>query len=141
MILIGWLQQILNKIGKNDDAASMSDTLFAGQQKIHDDIAALNNLAASEVNVARKGVAFTVVFPIWKNDGTLISGATDLDSEISKDGGAFADCTNEAAEIGSSGVYTLTLITTEMNADIIASVVQTSTPGAVYPTFIIYTKS
>ena len=141
MILIGWLQQILNKIGANDDAASMSDTLFAGQQKIDDDIAALNDLAASDVNVARKGVAFTVVFPIWKNDGTLISGAADLDSEISKDGGAFADCTNEATEIGSSGVYTLTLTTTEMNADYTATVVKTSTPGAVYPTIMLFTKS
>jgi len=38
MDCIAWLQQILNRIGKNDDAASMSDTLFAGQQAIYDEL-------------------------------------------------------------------------------------------------------
>ncbi len=141
MIPIAWLQQILNKIGANDDSASMSDTLFAGQQKIDDDIAALNDLGASDVNVARKGIAFTLVFPIRLNDGTLLSGAAGLDSEISKDGGAFTDCTNEATEIGSSGFYSLALTTTEMNADRIAGVVKSTTTYVVYPTFVLFTKS
>ena len=47
MIGIAWLQQILNKIGANDDAASMSDTLFAGQQSIYD--------ALSDVGLSDKG--------------------------------------------------------------------------------------
>lgn len=104
-------------------------------------IAGLNNLAASDVNVARKGVAFTLIFPIRKNDGTLVTGAAGLDSEISKDGGAFTDCTNETTEIGSSGFYKLLLTTAEMNADYIAVLVKTSTSGAVNPTIMIYTKS
>ena len=50
MISLAWLQQILTKIGANDDAASMSSTVFAGQQKIDDDIAALNDLTGAEIN-------------------------------------------------------------------------------------------
>jgi len=47
-----------------------------------------------------KNVASYVVFPLKKNDGTLLSGATGLDSEIDAwaDGAApngFSNCTNE----------------------------------------------
>lgn len=77
-----------------------------------------------------KGVAWRVTFPIFDADGDTVTGATGLDSEVSKDGGAFADCTNEATEIGSSGIYYLDLTSTEMNADTVAIRVQTSTSGA-----------
>lgn len=41
-----------------------------------------------------------------------------MDSEVSKDAGTFADCTNEATEIATnSGIYYLDLTSTEMNAD------------------------
>jgi len=129
-----WLQQLLNKIGKNDDAASMSDTLFAGQQDIHDDVAALT--------VFKKGTAATIVFPIYDNDGDLVSGAADLDSEVSKDGGTFTDCTNEAAEIAtSSGMYKLELTATEMNADIVVVITKTSTADAKTTPTVIYTSA
>ena len=60
--------------------------------------------------VPRKNVAYRVTFPLLDADGDLVTGASSLDSEISKDGGTFADCANEATEIAtSSGVYYLDL--------------------------------
>jgi len=90
---------------------------------------------------AKKGAAFTLVFPILDADGDLVSGATGLDSEISKDGGTFVDCTNEATEIAtSSGMYSLALTATEMNADIVAIIVKTTTTGAKTTPIVIYTS-
>ena len=92
-------------------------------------------------NPPKKGVAYTVVLPILDADGDLVTAAAGLDSEISKDLGTFADCTNEATEIAtSSGMYYLTLTATEMNADIIAIIVKTSTSGAKTTPIVIYTS-
>lgn len=89
--------------------------------------------------VPRKNVAYRVTFPILDADGDLVTGAASLDSEISKDGGTFADCTNEATEIAtSSGVYFLDLTSTEMNADTVAIIVKTSTSGAKTTTLVMY---
>jgi hypothetical protein len=75
--------------------------------------------------VPQKNVAFRVTFPILDADGDLVTGATSPDSEVSKDGGAFADCTNEATEIATnSGMYYLDLTSTEMNADTVAVIVK-----------------
>ena len=64
-----------------------------------------------------KNTAYRVTFPIMDNDGDLVSGAAGLDSQISKDGGAFIDCTEEATQIASdSGMYFLDLTATEMDA-------------------------
>jgi len=90
---------------------------------------------------AKKNAEFLLVFPIFDADGDLVSNAADLDSEVSKDGGSFIDCTNEAAEIGTSGIYKLTLTATEMNADIIAVITKTSTTGAKTTSTIIYTSA
>jgi len=129
-----WLQQLLNRIGANDDAASMSDTLFAGQQDIHDDVAALT--------VFKKGTVSTIVFPIYDDDGDLVTGAAGLDSEVSKDGGTFEDCTNEATEIAtSSGMYKLDLTADEMNADIVAVITKTTTSNAKTTPTVIYTSA
>lgn len=97
-------------------------------------------MAATDARpVPRKNVAFRVTFPILDSDGDLVAGAAGLDSEISKDGGAFADCTNEATEIAtSSGVYFLDLTATEMNADTVAIVVKTTTTDAKTTTIVMY---
>lgn len=82
--------------------------------------------------VPRKNTAYRVTFGLFKSDGTLITGAAGLDSEVSKDAGTFADCTNEATEIAtSSGVYYLDLTSTEMNADTVCVLVKSSSTGAV----------
>ena len=78
-----------------------------------------------------KNVAYRAYFGIYKNDGTLITGASGLDSEVSKDGAAIADCTNEATEIGSTALYYLDLTSTEMNADSVTVLVKSSSTGAV----------
>ena len=86
-----------------------------------------------------KNTAFRAVFPIIDADGDLVTGATGLDSEVSKDQGAFADCTNEATEIAtSSGMYYLDLTSTEMNADCVAVIVKTSSSGAKTTVLVFY---
>lgn len=96
-------------------------------------------MAANDARpIPRKNVAYRLTFPIFKTDGTLVTGAAGLDSEVSKDAGAFADCTAEATEIGSSGFYYLDLSSTEMNADCVAVVVKTSTTDAIPPAFVLY---
>lgn len=86
-----------------------------------------------------KNQAYRVTFPIWDADGDLVTGATGLDSEVSKDAGTFADCTNEATEIAtSSGIYYLDLTSTEMNADTVAIIVKTSSSGAKTTPIILY---
>lgn len=72
--------------------------------------------------VRQKNVASYVVFPLVDADGDPVTGATSPDSEIDAyaDGAApdgFADCTNEATEIGATGNYYLSLTNTELNQD------------------------
>lgn len=97
-------------------------------------------MAATDARpVPRKNVAYRLTFPILDADGDLVTGAATLDSEVSIDGGAFADCTNEATEIAtSSGVYYLDLTSTEMNGDTVAVIVKTGTAGAKTTTIVMY---
>ena len=46
-----------------------------------------------------KNQAYRVYFPLLDADGDLVEGMAGLDSEVSKDGATFANCTNEATEI------------------------------------------
>ena len=87
--------------------------------------------------VPRKNTAFRVTFPILDADGDPVVGAGGLDSEVSLDGAAFADCTNEATGIA-EGMYYLDLTSTEMNADTVAIVIQTTTSGAKTTPIVIY---
>lgn len=83
--------------------------------------------------IPKKNVAYRVTFPIIDVSGNLVAGATGLDSEVSLDGGTFADCTNEATQIAtSSGMYYLELTSAEMNADTVAIIVK-STEGSTVP--------
>lgn len=88
--------------------------------------------------IPRKNTAFRVTFPIFDADGDLVTGASSLDSEVSIDGGAFADCTSEATEIGSTGFYYLDLTAAEMNGDTIAVQVKTATSGAKTTPLVFY---
>jgi hypothetical protein len=90
----------------------------------------------------KKHIAFNVHFPIYDNDGDLVTAAAALDSEVSIDHGTFADCTNEATEIAtSSGVYYLTLTLDEMNGDIITTITKTSTAAAKTAVNVMYTAT
>ena len=87
------------------------------------------------------GVPFTVVFPMLDADGDLVTGATTPDSEISKNGDTFADCTNEATEIAtSSGMYYLTLTGTELTADIAAIISKSATSGMKTTPIVLYPR-
>ena len=80
--------------------------------------------------VPRKGAAYRAYAPVFDADGDLVSGITGQDTEVSKDGGAFADCTNEFVEIGTSGIGYIDLTSTEMNADAVVVRVQVTNSGA-----------
>lgn len=89
--------------------------------------------------IPMKNAACRITFAIFDADGDLVTGATGLDSEVSKDGGTFADCTNEATEIATaSGMYYLDLTSTEMNADTVAIIVKTTSSGAKTTPIVIY---
>jgi len=67
------------------------------------------------------GCPFTLRFPVGTDAGDLETGlAGAADSEVSLDGGAFADCTNEITEIGTTGWYSITLEASEMQASSVA---------------------
>lgn len=85
-----------------------------------------------------KNTAYRLTACIYDQEGDLVSAAAGLDSEVSIDGGAFADCTAEATEIGSSGFYTLDLTAAEMNGDTIAVQIKTSTVGAKTTALVMY---
>lgn len=86
-------------------------------------------MAATDARpVPRKNTAYRLPLAIRKNDGTLITTWAGQDSEVSLDGAAFADCTNEATEIGTSGCGYIDLTADEMNADsVIVKITVTNT--------------
>ncbi len=78
-------------------------------------------MAASDaIPVPRKNTAFRLTMPVYDTAGALKSSLASADSEVSLDGAAFADCTNEVTEIGSTGFYYIDLTAGEMNADTVA---------------------
>jgi hypothetical protein len=95
--------------------------------------------------VRQKNVSTYVVFPIMKNDGTLITSAAGLDAELDywDDGNApqssFTNTSNATTEIGSTGQYYILLSASELNHDYIIIQVKSSTSGAVTQTLIIRT--
>lgn len=96
-------------------------------------------MAATDARpVPRKNAAFRHYFAIRKNDGTLITSWTGADSEISLDGAAFSDCTNEATEIGSSGCGYIDLTSSEMNADAVLLKITVTNTGALPLVFTLY---
>jgi len=87
------------------------------------------------------GAPYGVAFPILDADGDLVAGAAGLDSEISKNGDTFTDCTNEATQIATdSGTYYLLLTAAEMTADVVTVIVKTSTSGAKTTTLVFYPR-
>jgi hypothetical protein len=97
-------------------------------------LASISPALALEI-VRQKNVATYIAFPIVNASGDFVTGATGLDSEKSTwaDGsapGSFSDCTNEATEIGTNGVYYLSVTQTEMNNDYIEIQIKTSSTGA-----------
>ena len=90
---------------------------------------------------ATKNTALTITSPVFDAEWSdvYVTSAAGLDSEISKDGGSFTDCDNELTEIDSTGVYTLSLTQTEMNADRVIIKMTSTTVAAKIPLFVIQT--
>jgi len=87
------------------------------------------------------GAAYRITFPIFDNDGDLVPDAAGLDTEISKDGGAFTDATNEATQIGSSsGLYYLDLTYEEMQCSTLAGKVKSTTADSKDTPFVLYPR-
>jgi len=64
-----------------------------------------------------KGVERSFTFPmILSSDGETFATGKTITDEISKDKGNFATCTNDSAEIQSTGIYGITITATEMDA-------------------------
>lgn len=83
-----------------------------------------------------QNVATKIVIPIRDaTDGSLVSSAAALDTELElySDGTAattFADATNEATELGSTGIYSLALTAGEVNDSYIIGQTKTTTTDA-----------
>lgn len=88
-------------------------------------------MAATDAKpLALKNSAYRFYFAVRKNDGTLITTWTGMDSEVSLDGAAFADCTNEATEIGTTGCGYIDFTAAEMNADAVIYKLTVTNTGA-----------
>ena len=67
-----------------------------------------------------KGVERSFTFPmILSSDGETFATGKTITDEISKDKGNFATCTNDSAEIQSTGIYGITITATEMDANVV----------------------
>lgn len=87
----------------------------------------------------KKNQAYRVTFDLRLTTGALNTAGTAIDSEISKDGGTFADCTNEATQIATtSGVWFLDLTSTEMNADTVAIKVKSTDTNNMDQVIVLY---
>lgn len=89
----------------------------------------------------KKNAATKIVFPIYDNDGDLVTAAAALDTEYSLDGGAFGDCASEATEIGATGIYYLNVAAGETNGDVACFQVKTSTANAKTSVLVFYTSA
>jgi hypothetical protein len=107
--------------------------------------------AMSDNSVPHKGVAFDVLFPIFDNDGDMVTSAT-IDSGlaggagyamISVDAGAVTETINTVSEIGNAqgfAQYKLTLDTTETNHDTVQITIRTTSIDAKNTPIILYPK-
>jgi hypothetical protein len=96
--------------------------------------------------IRAKNTDTRILFPIQKSDTTFITSAAGLDSEFALLGAhgaaapSFADCTHEATEIGTTGIYYLDVSAAEVNDDQ-GSVIQvkSSSAGAIVQVILINT--
>jgi len=85
---------------------------------------------------------YTFVFPVLDADGDLVTGGTGdtPDSELSKNGDTFTDCT-EAVEIATaSGMYYISLTAAEMTCNVGALIFKTATAGTKTTPVVFYPR-
>ena len=89
-----------------------------------------------------RGAHYLLTFPILDADGDLVTGASTPDTEVSKDLGTFADCTNEFTEIATaSGTYYIYLTGAEMTADVVCVIAKSATAGAKTTPMFLYPQN
>ena len=89
-----------------------------------------------------RGAHYLLTFPILDADGDLVTGASTPDTEVSKDLGTFADCTNEFTEIATnSGTYYIYLTGAEMTADVVCVIAKNATAGAKTTPMFLYPQN
>ena len=72
------------------------------------------------------------VIKALSTDNPIGAALTTPDAEVSIDGGAFADCTNEATDIGTTGHFTTLLTAAECTGEYLRFVQKCANAGAVY---------
>lgn len=85
-----------------------------------------------------KNEAYRLYFDIRDATGAYITTWADMDTELSQDGGAFGDATNEATEIGTSGHGFIDLDAGEMDFDSVIVKVTVSNVGAIPTSIYLY---
>ena len=98
--------------------AAQDDNIKASLDLVHTD---LDTIIAAQTVGIKKNVQRTIVFKmVDATDFATPETSITVTEEISKDGGAFAACSNAASEIGGAGNgcgwYKITFTATEMNA-------------------------
>lgn len=76
-----------------------------------------------------RNAPFRAIFPIRNPAFALVTGATNLDTEIIRDTASAVDCASEAVEIGASGIYYIDLSASEMTVSGDASIKTSCTEG------------
>jgi hypothetical protein len=89
---------------------------------------------------ALKNTAFTLSYPAYDGEwsSTYVTAPAALDSEVSKDKGNFADCSDEWTEIQTTGIGAITLTAGEMNCDLVIVKTTSSTVGVNFPLIVIH---
>lgn len=88
---------------------------------------------------AKKNAAYTLVFPMFDNAGAYLTGLTPTIT-ISKDAGSFNAASNAAAEIGATGIYSLAVTSTEMNADRVVFKITAASARSLFATIATATR-
>ena len=76
------------------------------------------------------GLPFAIKLPVFDAKGDLITSGTGADTELSKNGDTFADATNEATEIGTTGVYYFVFTAAELTYDCVGLKLTLTNTGA-----------
>lgn len=86
-----------------------------------------------------RAACYTVLVPFMDATGALLD-PTACDTEVSKDGGAFADATNEITVL-SNGIGYITFTATEMTCGVLVAVFKSTnakpTPMVIYPRTVV----
>jgi len=108
-----WLDMLLSS-GTSTDYDRTTDSL----QALRSASATLSNILIFQKNTAFSNFCFAL-YSATDHRTPATGKAAVITCERSIDGGAFAACTNTATEIGSTGVYKITLSADDMNGNVI----------------------